>query len=134
MGAMDVLKLSSSSIRDFPTTRIPSRWYHGPPSLLGMERETNQYSRTPPLPLSTSFKRPLIDNQQALQIPHGGNPIETTGLCPLSLDVGGARGLSTLYVLKNIMDLVNNMRSPHGQPQLKPCELFDLTGGTSTGG
>ena len=41
-------------------------------------------------------------------------------------DGGGVRGLSTLYLLKAVMDNVN--------PGKKPCEVFDLIGGTSTGG
>ncbi|RAO73453.1 uncharacterized protein BHQ10_009465 [Talaromyces amestolkiae] len=65
----------------------------------------------------------------------GGKPssVDETGLCLLSLDGGGVRGLSTLFVLKSIMDEVNEIREP-GSPRLKPCDLFDLIGGTSTGG
>ena len=32
------------------------------------------------------------------------NPLDTTGLCLLSLDGGGVRGLSILYILKSIME------------------------------
>ena len=41
--------------------------------------------------------------RQATQ--HGGepNPLDDTGLCLLSLDGGGVRGLSTLYILKSLM-------------------------------
>lgn len=46
----------------------------------------------------------------------------------LSLDGGGIRGLSTLYILKRVMDTVN----PDCPP--KPCEYFDMIAGTSTGG
>ena len=31
------------------------------------------------------------------------NPVYETGLCLLSLDGGGVRGLSTLYILKGLM-------------------------------
>ncbi|GFF61692.1 putative Pfs, NB-ARC and TPR domain protein (JCVI) [Aspergillus udagawae] len=67
---------------------------------------------------------------------HGGepNPIDTTGLCLLSLDGGGVRGLSSLYILKSIMDRLNHVRREHKLPPVKPCEVFDLIGGTSTGG
>ncbi|KAJ5207451.1 FabD/lysophospholipase-like protein [Penicillium cf. griseofulvum] len=66
---------------------------------------------------------------------HGGepNPLDSTGLCLLSLDGGGVRGLSTLYILKGLMDRLNQTR-PEGSPAKKPCEVFDLIGGTSTGG
>jgi hypothetical protein len=60
------------------------------------------------------------------------NPLDTTGLCLLSLDGGGVRGLSTLYILKSLMDRLNQER--RSVPPLKPCEVFDLIGGTSTGG
>ncbi|KAG9570996.1 phospholipase, patatin family protein, partial [Aureobasidium melanogenum] len=67
---------------------------------------------------------------------HGGdpNPLDTNGLCLLSLDGGGVRGLSTLYILKNIMDRLNSRRRNGNLQQVKPCEVFDLIGGTSTGG
>jgi patatin-like phospholipase/acyl hydrolase len=52
----------------------------------------------------------------------------------LSLDGGGVRGLSTLYILKFIMDRLNHARGEGMLPPVKPCEVFDLIGGTSTGG
>jgi patatin-like phospholipase/acyl hydrolase len=62
------------------------------------------------------------------------NPVDHTGLCLLSLDGGGVRGLSTLYILKSLMAQLNHARQKMGASALKPCELFDLIGGTSTGG
>ncbi|EXJ96330.1 hypothetical protein A1O1_01456 [Capronia coronata CBS 617.96] len=62
------------------------------------------------------------------------NPVDSTGLCLLSLDGGGVRGLSTLHILKSIMTRLNHERRESGASELKPCELFDLIGGTSTGG
>ncbi|OJJ45838.1 hypothetical protein ASPZODRAFT_167556 [Penicilliopsis zonata CBS 506.65] len=44
----------------------------------------------------------------------------------LSLDGGGVRGYSSLMLLKEVMD--------RGAPNKKPCDVFDLIGGTSTGG
>jgi patatin-like phospholipase/acyl hydrolase len=75
--------------------------------------------------------------QQATSTEHGGepNPLDSTGLCLLSLDGGGVRGLSTLYILKGIMDRLNHERKKTANlPPVKPCEVFDLIGGTSTGG
>ena len=60
------------------------------------------------------------------------NLLDTTGLCLLSLDGGGVRGLSTLYILKSIMDRLNHGRKTANLPPVKPCEVFDLIGGTST--
>src|SRR5436190_8434218 len=62
------------------------------------------------------------------------NPLDTTGLCLLSLDGGGVRGLSTLYILKGLMTRLNDERETQQLPHVKPCEIFDLIGGTSTGG
>ncbi|KAI9761611.1 MAG: hypothetical protein M1840_001751 [Geoglossum simile] len=52
----------------------------------------------------------------------------STPLKLLSLDGGGIRGLSSLIILKHLMKSVNPKNPP------KPCEYFDLIGGTSTGG
>ncbi|KAM5431580.1 hypothetical protein McaMca56_004680 [Microsporum canis] len=64
----------------------------------------------------------------------GANPLDRDGYCLLSLDGGGIRGLSSLSILKNIMDRVNDERQNEGKDRVKPCEIFDLIGGTSTGG
>jgi patatin-like phospholipase/acyl hydrolase len=48
----------------------------------------------------------------------------------LSLDGGGVRGLSSLYILKNLLEKTVEP----GEPLPKPCEYFDMIGGTSTGG
>ncbi|KAF2202719.1 kinase subdomain-containing protein [Delitschia confertaspora ATCC 74209] len=74
--------------------------------------------------------------EQALSTRHGDepNPIDTNGLCLLSLDGGGVRGLSTLYIVKSIIDQLNHERKAANLASVKPCEVFDLIGGTSTGG
>lgn len=74
--------------------------------------------------------------QQALATQQGEdtNPLDQTGLCLLSLDGGGVRGLSTLYVLKGLMARLNRELEAKLLPPVKPCEVFDLIGGTSTGG
>jgi patatin-like phospholipase/acyl hydrolase len=68
------------------------------------------------------------------QLSEGDHGLDTTGLCLLSLDGGGVRGLATLYVLRGIMDRLNHERENRGLPYVKPCDVFDLIGGTSTGG
>jgi patatin-like phospholipase/acyl hydrolase len=62
------------------------------------------------------------------------NDRETRGLCLLSLDGGGVRGLSTLYILRALMRRLNDERQELELPHVKPCDVFDLIGGTSTGG
>ena len=46
----------------------------------------------------------------------------------LALDGGGVRGLSSLMILQQLMATVD----PDAPP--KPCDYFDMIGGTSTGG
>jgi len=46
----------------------------------------------------------------------------------LSLDGGGVRGLSSLLILDRLMRSIDAKNPP------KPCHLFDMIGGTSTGG
>ncbi|KAL2887771.1 putative acyl transferase acyl hydrolase lysophospholipase [Ceratocystis lukuohia] len=50
----------------------------------------------------------------------------------LSLDDGGVRGLSSLLILERIMEEIWKTQSLSEIP--KPCEIFDLIGGTGTGG
>jgi patatin-like phospholipase/acyl hydrolase len=54
------------------------------------------------------------------------------GLNLLSLDGDGIRGLSTLQVLKTILERLARERGLEKPP--KPCEFFDMIRGTSTGG
>lgn len=72
--------------------------------------------------------------QQCSTKTSGGPSLDETGLCLLSLDGGGVRGLSTLLILKRLMDRTNAVRKELGLKPVKPWELFDLMGGTSTGG
>ena len=46
----------------------------------------------------------------------------------LALDGGGAGGLSALLILEKLMEAIN----PDAPP--KPCDYFDMIGGTSIGG
>jgi patatin-like phospholipase/acyl hydrolase len=56
----------------------------------------------------------------------------------LSLDGGGIRGISSLYILKELMAQIERDRLATIQPPpaafLRPCDVFDLICGTSTGG
>ena len=47
-------------------------------------------------------------------------------------DGGGVRGLSSIRILKRIMDRINEGRTL--DDTLQPWQLFDMIGGTSTGG
>ncbi|KAI0596402.1 acyl transferase/acyl hydrolase/lysophospholipase [Biscogniauxia sp. FL1348] len=50
----------------------------------------------------------------------------------LSLDGGGVRGISSLQILQELMEKI---KETEGRAQVpRPCEVFDLIGGTSTGG
>ncbi|KAK4207355.1 hypothetical protein QBC37DRAFT_327482 [Rhypophila decipiens] len=74
---------------------------------------------------------PLVEDQnhpQELQSPDFPESRPGLGLNLLCLDGGGVRGLSSLYIVKQLMESIN-LESPP-----KPCQIFDMIGGTSTGG
>ncbi|KAI1105027.1 hypothetical protein F4804DRAFT_305284 [Jackrogersella minutella] len=50
------------------------------------------------------------------------------GLNCLALDGGGVRGLASLIILQRLMHLIDPAKPP------KPCDVFDMIAGTSTGG
>jgi patatin-like phospholipase/acyl hydrolase len=56
----------------------------------------------------------------------------------LSLDGGGVRGISSLYILKELLAQASRQHSfdnPNAQrTEVQPCNVFDLICGTSTGG
>jgi len=56
----------------------------------------------------------------------------------LSLDGGGVRGISSLYILKELMEqitLQHIAENPDAEEVApRPCDYFDLICGTSTGG
>jgi patatin-like phospholipase/acyl hydrolase len=64
-----------------------------------------------------------IENRQA-----SAPALTGKDLCLLSLDGGGVRGISSLTILKKLMEAVDSKNPP------KPCDYFDMIGGTSTGG
>ena len=56
-----------------------------------------------------------------------------SGLRILSLDGGGVRGLFSIIVLEKVLEEVHHLEGGIGSTP-KPCEVFNLIGGTSTGG
>ncbi|PBK94679.1 FabD/lysophospholipase-like protein [Armillaria gallica] len=54
------------------------------------------------------------------------------GVRLLSIDGGGIRGLSALFILQNLMWRIRMSDDLDHTP--RPCEYFDLIGGTNTGG
>ncbi|KAJ7827150.1 hypothetical protein B0H14DRAFT_3144712 [Mycena olivaceomarginata] len=58
--------------------------------------------------------------------------VNPKGLCLLSLDGGGIRGLSMLIILKHLMYRLKVAEDLPDVPH--PCDYFDLIGGTGTGG
>jgi patatin-like phospholipase/acyl hydrolase len=56
----------------------------------------------------------------------------------LCLDGGGVKGLSSLHIVKELMDQTRREEDldgpPEGAKSLRPCECFDVICGTGTGG
>ncbi len=82
----------------------------------------------------TSWAGIAMKQSLATQQGGGSNPLDKTGLSLLSLDGGGVRGQSTLYILKGPVARLNHERREANLPTMKPCEVFDLVVGSSTGG
>jgi patatin-like phospholipase/acyl hydrolase len=49
-------------------------------------------------------------------------------------DRGGIRGLFAIIVLQRIIEEVRKIDARDNEEALKPCNYFDLIGGTSIGG
>ncbi|KAL5641354.1 hypothetical protein ACGC1H_001737 [Rhizoctonia solani] len=60
------------------------------------------------------------------------NEDESRGLNILCIDGGGARGLSSLIILREIMNRLNGLGDGNGE--LKPADCFDVIAGSGTGG
>ena len=52
----------------------------------------------------------------------------------METDGGGIRGLFGIVVLEAIMEQVRLLDCPESDDAPRPCDYFDLIGGTSTGG
>ena len=75
-----------------------------------------------------------MDKQANISGNETAKPPKYPGLYILSLDGGGVRGLSTLYILRDLFARLNIERKKDGLEQVKPYQMFDLIGGTGTGG
>ncbi|KAI7768795.1 hypothetical protein LZL87_000342 [Fusarium oxysporum] len=64
---------------------------------------------------------------------HRSSAPESRGLCLLSLDGGGVKGLFSIIIIDRLMQETRRLEGP-GAEYKKPCDYFDLIGGTSTGG
>ncbi|MCJ1359494.1 MAG: hypothetical protein MMC33_009496 [Icmadophila ericetorum] len=90
------------------------------------------HSRSSDSASQTSTQLPPYSLEPHPPVSSGGPPVPAVtrapskgGLKMLCLDGGGVRGLASLYLLRQLLGYVGNPR---------PCEFFDVIGGTSTGG
>ncbi|KAG6875855.1 hypothetical protein C0993_007064 [Termitomyces sp. T159_Od127] len=58
--------------------------------------------------------------------------MQTIDTDPKQRDDGGVRGLSELIILQEIMSRLKHLGNLDSLP--KPCDYFDIIGGTGTGG
>jgi hypothetical protein len=63
------------------------------------------------------------------QQPPGNQPLRL-----LALDGGGVKGLTSLLILRRLMLQLKRDVTDPDEPIPRPCDVFDLIGGTSTGG
>ncbi|XHG05634.1 hypothetical protein AWENTII_008850 [Aspergillus wentii] len=104
----------------------------------GLRNENSEVAQI--LPNVPTIKQSFQDSSEAIALPapvhlvddHASS--ETPGLRILSLDGGGVRGLFSTIVLEAIMEKVRQYDLPNSPDALRPCDYFDLIGGTSTGG
>ena len=61
-----------------------------------------------------------------------GHSLAGHGHADMLADGGGIRGISSLLILEHIMEKIRDSRKLDHVP--RPCDYFDLIGGTSTGG
>lgn len=60
------------------------------------------------------------------------SPARPEALRVLSFDGGGVKGLASLLILQRVFRTLQRLEDLPDLP--RPCEYFDLIGGTSTGG
>lgn len=61
--------------------------------------------------------------------------IYTSFIIDKMTDGGGIRGLSSIVILEQLLDQYNSIREEnYGLAPQEPWQIFDLIGGTSTGG
>lgn len=76
-------------------------------------------------PAALSVETNLLTRELRIDQTYGANERPLRLLC---FDGGGVRGISSLYILRSLMQ-----RIPGGS-NVKPCDYFDMMAGTSTGG
>ncbi|QRV75319.1 patatin-like phospholipase protein [Ceratobasidium sp. AG-Ba] len=112
---LNVNMIGRMSLADYPERSPTSGAYQFPviPTPL---------SQVPQLPLESLPSGYALNSAAHLRT----GEIQSRPLRLLSLDGGGVRGISSLHILKAIMDRI--------APGARPCDYFDLIAGTSTGG
>ncbi|KAH8656651.1 acyl transferase/acyl hydrolase/lysophospholipase, partial [Tricladium varicosporioides] len=107
----------------------------------GLQRMSfDQIIRLPP----TSATRRLERRRSSEYVPRPRPMLPAAGegessqgspsVCLLSLDGGGIKGIFAVVVLEAIMESVRLQENPELGDPPRPCDYFDIMGGTSTGG
>ncbi|KAH8928192.1 FabD/lysophospholipase-like protein [Atractiella rhizophila] len=91
-------------------------------------------SRPPTLTAFPSRVSSDVQTVKIFQVPENVKKTNKQGVRILAIDNGGICTLSTLYMLEAIMLQVGDiLQVPEGE-DIRPCDVFDLICGTSTGG
>lgn len=130
----DTHMLPHNHLHSQPSNQFTSQHQHPPDNHPQSPNQVGPQRHVPPQINNLGHSPQTLPVSQTPSRQDAHKTLDNTGYCILSLDGGGIRGLSTLYILQSIMWRLNKEREKSSLPPKKPCEIFDLIAGTSTGG
>ncbi|KAH8914193.1 FabD/lysophospholipase-like protein [Atractiella rhizophila] len=118
----------------------PSRFLSTKPTIFGPQFRFLSRTASPvasrsatPIPLSSSSLS-QVQTVKIFKVPDNVKKTNEQGLRILAIDNGGICTFSTLYMLEVVMLEVGNLLDVPDGEETRPCDVFDLICGTSTGG
>ena len=92
------------------------------------------FSYTPTIPQPDLDSGPFDSSQKKTSSRQSGILPPAKTLRILCLDGGGVKGYTALVILQRIFRQLKRVAKPGGNVDIRPCDVFDLIVGTSTGG